>query len=276
MNTSQLEGFRKALHQGPNGKRPRIIAVGSGKGGVGKTSFSLAVSALWARNGSKVLLTDADPGLADLNIFLGLNPELHWGHFLRGERTFNEIVMKNALPRMDFVHGFSGVSDPAWMQGASAQKLLEELGEQKQDYDWTVLDVGAGLAEPNLVFLSSVDLFVLVISPELTSLADAYGTLKTVHRRNPSQRIAVVVNQAETMEQARLAYLNLVKISAQFLGIRLPLLGWIPKDPELPRSLARQSPLVLSMPSGPYAFAVSQIANVIDHLTLLSEEATWK
>lgn len=276
MNSTQLEGFRKALHQGPSGKRPRSIAVGSGKGGVGKTSFSLAVSALWARNGAKVLLTDADPGLADLNIFLGLNPELHWGHLIRGERAFAEVVIKNALPRMDFIHGFSGVSDPTWMQGTAALRLMDELGRQKQDYDWTVLDVGAGLAEPNLIFLSNVDLFVLVISPELTSLADAYGTLKTVHLRNPNQKIAIVVNQADTMEQARLAYLNLVKITAQFLGIRLPLLGWIPRDPELPRSLARQSPLVLSSPNGPYAFSVSQIANVIDHLTLLSEDPSWK
>lgn len=264
------------MHRGPSAARSRTVAVGSGKGGVGKTSFSLSLSALWAKNGAKVLLTDADPGLADLNIFLGLNPETHWGHFIRGERSFAEVIQRNVLPRMDFIHGFSGVSDPECMLGTAAQKLLVELNNHKNEYDWTVLDVGAGLSEPNLVFLSHVDLFVLVISPELTSLADAYGTLKTVYRRNASQRIAIVVNQAESVEQAKLAYLNLVKISAQFLGVRIPLLGWIPRDPELPRSLARQSPLVLSIPNGPYAQAVHQVANVIHHLTLQPEETSWK
>ena len=257
MTVSQLEGFRKAL-QGTANREGLSIAIGSGKGGVGKSSFALSLAAMLAQRGGSTRLVDADPGLADLNIFLGINPLLHWGHFVKGEKTLAEVTQKQVLPGLDFVHGFSGVIDASWMQGEAAQKLVQGIQDDSA-YAWTIYDVGAGLSEPNLVFLTAADWMLLVLSPELTSLADAYGTLKTVVRRNSKQRIGIVVNQAENVEQARNVYLNLVKIAAQFLGIRVPLLGWIPRDPELPRSLARQKPLTIEQPAGPYAMAVQGI-----------------
>jgi len=268
---SQLEGLRNALQ--PKTRKAMSIAIGSGKGGVGKSSFALSLSAYWSKAGESVLLLDVDPGLADLNIFLGINPDTHWGHFVQGDRSFAEVTLKQVLPGMDFIHGFSGISlaNAGWMQGEAAHKLMDEVAVQKASYDFSVLDVGAGLSEPNLVFLTEVDFVVLVISPELTSLADAYGTLKTVLLRKNTQRIGIVVNQAETVEQARMVYLNLVKIAAQFLGVKLPLLGWLPRDPQVPRSLARQKPLVLEFPDAPYSQAVSNVAKSIETLLKMEE-----
>jgi len=269
MSASQLDTFRKALGATNIPHKGITVAVGSGKGGVGKSCFALSYAAMLSRQGESALLVDADPGLADLNIFLGLNPELHWGHFIRGERSLAEVTLRNVWPNLDFIHGFSGVTDATWMQGTAARTLVDALAAQKSCYDCTVFDVGAGLSEPNLVFLTAVDFLVLVLSPELTSLADAYGTIKTVLARNPHQKMGIVVNQAETVEQARMVYLNLVKIVAQFLGKRIPLLGWLPRDLELPRSLARQKPLVLTMPDGPYAMGM---ATVVQSLTTLLQQ----
>jgi flagellar biosynthesis protein FlhG len=267
VSKSQLEGMREAIKVHSETPRKALrVAIGSGKGGVGKTTFALSLGISRVKAGEAVLLLDVDPGLPDLNIFLGINPDTHWGHFVKGEKTLAEVVLRN-VKGMDFVHGFSGVTDPSWMQGKAAQMLLDGLHTEVPNYDWMILDVGAGLSEPNLVFMTSVDFLVLVVSPELTSLADAYGTLKTALARNPGQKIGVVVNQAETVEQARNVYLNLAKIAAQFLGVRIPLIGWLPRDPEVPRSLARQSPIVSERPESPYAQGIFAIANAIVSLT---------
>lgn len=257
MMPSQLDSFRQSLAD--RAQKPLSIAIGSGKGGVGKSSLAISMAAVWAHQGQRVRLIDADAGLADLNIFLGINPEWHWGHVLRGEKTFAEAMVRDVVPCMDFLHGFSGVTDPSHMQGDAAKKLIEGIQAEPFEYPWTIYDVGAGLAEPNLVFMTSVDLVVLVLSPELTSLADAYGTLKTILKRKREQKVVVLVNQAESVEQARVVYLNLVKIAAQFLGVRIPFLGWLPKDPEVPRALAKQKPLVLQNAASPYAQAVVRI-----------------
>ena len=260
MMMSQMENLRKSLDsQAP---KPQIIAVGSGKGGVGKSTLSLATSILLAQSGQKVLLIDADPGLADLNILLGLNPPFHWGDFVRGEKQFHEIVMPDVFG-MDFVHGFSGFKDGAALSAENAHKLLDALQEQKKHYDYIVLDVGAGLAPANLVYLTRSDFVMLVLNSELTSLADAYGTLKTMRLQNAAQNFGITVNQADNLAQARLVFDNLSKISHRFLGVEFPFLGWIPKDNTVPLALSKQQPLPFSYPQSPFVLA---LRNVIESL----------
>ncbi|HSQ41538.1 MAG TPA: P-loop NTPase [Fibrobacteraceae bacterium] len=262
MTVSQLQGFQNAVHRGT--RSSRMLVIGSGKGGVGKTTFALSCAVLRVAQGESVLLCDADPGMADLNILLGINPPWHWGLFLQGEKRFDEVIQRN-VQGVDFVHGFSGIPDASWMQGDAAKRLLSALRQQCTSYDWTIVDVGAGLSEPNLVFMSAADDLALLVAPELTSLADAYGTLKTVIHRRPDAHIGVVINQAQNEEQARVVYLNLAKIAARFLKVQLPLWGWLPSDPEVPRSLARQKPLVLDQPQGPYAKAVRSAMKIMEN-----------
>lgn len=267
MMLSQMEGLKQSLHSAP--AKSHIIAVGSGKGGVGKSTISLALAVLWAQKGRKVLLLDADPGLADLNILLGINPPFHWGDFVRGEKTFSEIITKNILG-MDFVHGFSGFRDGAALSAENAHKLLDALQAEKQHYDLVILDVGAGLAPANMVYLTRSDMVMLVLNSELTSLADAYGTLKTMRLQNAAQRFGVLINQADNLAQAQLVFDNLSKIAQQFLSVQFPFLGWIPKDPLVPLALSRQQPLPISYPQSPFVQSLHHIAQAMEQY--LSQE----
>lgn len=254
---SQLETLRHALSR--EHKQARFIAVGSGKGGVGKTTISLSLAILLAQMGQKTLLVDADPGLADLNILLGINPEFHWGDYVRGEKSFSEIVLKD-IHGMDFIHGFSGFKDGSALSAENAHKLMDALESEKSKYQWIIFDVGAGLSAANMVFLTRSDFVLLVLSSELTSLADAYGTLKTMRLQNTTQRFGVLVNQAEDAVQAKNVYSNLIRIANQFLGVRFPMLGWIPKDSTVPKALSRQKPLPIEYPECPFSLALGLIA----------------
>ncbi len=237
------------------------IAIASGKGGVGKSNFALNLAIALAQK-NKMLLLDGDPGLADLNIMMGINPSAHWGMFVEGSLDFKDIVERD-IYGLDFIHGFSGVSSINWVQSDAMQRIIRSLHILGKEYGGMVIDVGAGLSEPTIAFTTTVDLVVLVLNKELTSLADAYGTLKTIRKWNPFQKVSVVVNSVEGTEDPIKVYENLCLVSEQFLGIKPEYLGHLPLDKAVPSSILRQKPVIELFPDSPYIQQVTSIAHAI-------------
>ena len=237
------------------------ISVLSGKGGVGKSIFSLNFALLLQELNQKVLLMDADPGMPDLNIMMGVTPSKHWGMMVEGKFSLNQVKVPYT-EKMDFVHGFSGVSKLSWMNAENVQNIMDSIVNSTENYHFSVFDVGAGVGEANIAFATNVDLTLLVLSNELTSLADAYGTIKTIRKFNPYQNIAVLVNQA-SREEALNVYKNLCQVTQQFLGIEPSYLGNIPKDDMVPMSVLKQKPLILDYPESEFAKSLKKVGKRI-------------
>jgi flagellar biosynthesis protein FlhG len=255
---SQLEHFASQMLQST---QTRSVAIASGKGGVGKSTLAVNLAIKLAQQ-QRLLLLDADPGLADLHIFLGLSPEYHWGDYLQNKIAASEMLTP-VRPGLDLVHGFSGVSQSSLVEEEAIRKVQEGIQQISGDYDSVLVDLGAGLSPTTMVFASTADLLVLVLNGELTSLADAYSTLKSVLQWNPRQKVGLVINQAKDVNEARSVWSSLVRIADQFLKVRPPMLGWLPVDTEVPKSLAKQHPIVERLPQSPYAQAVANLAEII-------------
>jgi len=261
MIPSQLEDFRAILRQNRD-QSCRTIAVASGKGGVGKSTLSANLSLALGSMGRRTLLLDADPGMADLNIILGVNPPFHWGHFISGHKEFEDIIFRD-LDEMDLVHGFSGARNMEWMSATALHRLAQGISRVGRKYDVAIMDLGAGVSSGTMLFASNVDLLLLVINDELTSLADAYGAIKTIWQWNSEQRIAVVVNNVASQQEAKQAWNGLVQITERFLGKKPPLLGWLPTAAEMREALVSQQPLVVSQSASPYSAGIFHLADTI-------------
>jgi flagellar biosynthesis protein FlhG len=258
---SQLEYFRSLLEIRSTQERRecKSIAVVSGKGGVGKSHVALNLACLLGRQKHRVLLLDGDAGMADLNILLGITPEYHWGHFLDGKVDLPGVIAHN-VHGFDFIHGFSGITHTNWLQSGAMQSVITALAELSKDYDYQIIDVGAGISESSLGFSTTVDLVLLVLTDELTSLTDAYGMLKTIKKWNPYQDVQIVINQVNDPRKALAVYNHLVKISMQFLGIEPAYLGGLPVEPMMRKMMAQQIPLAIAAPECAFIGNLNAIA----------------
>lgn len=175
--------------------RARVIAVTSGKGGVGKTNFSSNLSLVMARSGLRVIAVDADLGLANLHVVLGVMPRYHLEHVIRGERTLQE-TLHTAPGGLQIIAGGSGITELANLDVPRRDAFITGLSELDTLADVILLDTGAGLSHNVLAFLCAVEEVIIVTTPEPTAITDAYATIKVVSQQNPAARLMLVVNMA--------------------------------------------------------------------------------
>jgi flagellar biosynthesis protein FlhG len=239
--------------------RARVIAVTSGKGGVGKTNFSSNLSLVMARSGLRVIAVDADLGLANLHVILGVTPRYHLEHVIRGERTLQE-ALHSAADGLQIIAGGSGITELANLDGPRREAFIAGLSELDALADVILLDTGAGLSHNVLSFLCAVEEVVVVTTPEPTAITDAYATIKVVTQENPSARLMLVVNMAQSETEAEAVANRLSMIASQFLHIQLEFLGYIPTDPAVSRAVRIQKPFTLSQPDSAAAHSVIRIA----------------
>lgn len=250
----------------------QMLAVASGKGGVGKSHLALNLSTLYAKSEEKTLLMDGDAGMADLHLMLGVNPDAHWGHFVEGKLSFEEVLspVRNDL---DLIQGFSGVLRMDWIKSRASEQVLRALMSAANRYHRIVIDVGAGVGESSLLFSTSVDLVLLVLTPEITSIADSYGMLKTIRKHNPDQAVGIVVNQVENAKLGYKTWQDFCKVSEQFLGISPEYLGYLPKDEDLGKSLLMQQVHVERCPDAPYSRAMIEVRFRVEQCLKKMQEA---
>ncbi len=239
----------------------RAVVVSSGKGGVGKTNLAVNLAIALARSGQRVGLLDADLGLANIDIVLGVTPTYNLSHVIAGHKSLGEIALRGPEGVILYAGG-SGVQELANLSPWRVDHFIRSLGELDAHLDLLLIDTGAGLSHTVTAFLLAVPEVILVTTPEPTAVADAYGVVKVLAGRNPEVRVQLVVNMAQDQAQAEEVWRALTAVSRQYLSQAptLDLLGWVPFDPAVRRAVLQQVPFLLAAPASRAAREVYAIA----------------
>ncbi len=229
-----------------------IIAIASGKGGVGKTWLAVTLSHLFARSGRHILLFDGDIGLANVDVQLGLTPQKDLSNVLSGKHPLKDVITHYPEGGFDIIAGRSGATSLATMPFEKLQGIAADLKDLQKNYDMLMIDLGAGI-EQNVLHLASIaGRVIIVVTDEPTSLTDAYAFIKLTHtNKNPSENrpdISIVVNQAATQKEGEATYSALNKACLNFLNLSPPLLGIIRRDNKVKDSIRSQKSLLIKAP----------------------------
>jgi flagellar biosynthesis protein FlhG len=242
-------------------RRPFLTAIASGKGGVGKTWFAITLAQALAGLGRRVLLFDADLGLANVDIQLGLSPALDLGAVLAGRATLKAAAVRVAGAGFAVIAGRSGSGSLAGLPLARVESLLSGLGALP--YDEIVLDLGAGLDAATRLMASRADLLLVLATDEPTSLTDAYAVIKLHAADAPGAQAEIVVNQATSGTSGRRTYATLARACTRFLAATPPLAGIVRRDDRVRDSIRHQTPLLTRHPTCHAALDVGFIAAAV-------------
>jgi len=254
------EAVRKAAEEGRSrlrGPRTPVLAVTGGKGGVGKSNVSLNLGITLARQGRRILLLDADLGLANVEVLIGSSPRFHLGQVLSGECTLEEAVYYGPAG-LGLISGGAGLADLAAFGPASVRRVMHSLEKLSQRFDLVLLDTGAGIHPQVLTFVRSADYVVVVTTPEPTAMTDAYAMMKAAGLQD--RMVGLVMNQARSREEAQQSYTHLAAVCSRYLGAKPLYLGHIPVDPAVSQAVRAHAPLVEFAPQAPAARAIAALA----------------
>ncbi len=238
----------------------RTIAVCSGKGGVGKSLIALNLAISLSQAGQKVCLLDANLGLGNLDLLCGLNGYWNLSHVLTGSRRLEEIILKGPAG-VSILPGASGLSELADLRSSGRERLIQELTQLEQQYDYFIIDNGTGISRNVRHFACSADTVLLVSSLEATSLADTYAALK-VYQAADLQDVRIIFNRTE-IKQAKPAIENIKKTARQFLQCEVNIMGCIPEDPRMQQSVSTREPLLMNKSDSPAGLAITQLAKLL-------------
>jgi flagellar biosynthesis protein FlhG len=241
----------------------RVIAVTSGKGGVGKTNVSVNLALAFAARGKKVLLYDADLGLANVDVMLGVIPRFTLLNVLNGQKTLKEIIVEGPGGIRLVASGSGGVQELADLNEIQRNKFLEALLELQHESEIILIDTGAGLHRNVLAFALAAEEVIVVTTPEPTALMDAYGMIKILYREKKNPTVNVVVNMAANQLEADEAGKKLVVLSKRFLNLNVEYIGFVPRDAGMIRAVKEQKPVMLSSPLSPAGVHLSRLAEIL-------------
>lgn len=241
------------------GPRARVLAIASGKGGVGKTSLAVNLSIALAGSGSSVVLLDADLGLANVEVLLGLNSLYTLEHVVRGERGVLEVLVEGPGGIL-LVPGCSGIAQVADLGRRARQNVLDGLEELQRQSDYLIIDTMAGIGQNAMAFTTAADEVLIVTTPEPSAIVDAYATCKTVYQHREDAVVSLVVNQAVNEAQAQAVSLKINRVAQLYLGRKLELLGYIPRDPHVSRAVMQTTPLLLRYPEAAASQSIVRLA----------------
>ncbi len=248
-----------------NAANPRnLIAVASGKGGVGKTWFSITLVHALARAGRRALLFDADLGLANVDIQLGLMPPRDLGAVLAGRITLKQAVFDYEPGGFGIIAGRSGMGSLASLPANRLLELGRGLADLASDYDYVVMDLGAGLERTVRQFTAQAGICLVVTTDEPTALTDAYAFIKVTLIENPGSDLRLVVNLAANRREGERTFATLRKACQGFLKFTPPLAGIVRRDSRVKDSIRNQTALLTRYPNGEAATDVEAIAMQID------------
>ncbi|NLW16247.1 MAG: MinD/ParA family protein [Firmicutes bacterium] len=239
----------------------RVISITSGKGGVGKTTLAVNLALAAQKAGLSTVLFDADLGLANIDIVLGLLPSYNLMHVLRGEKTISQITYEGP-EGLRLVAGGSGWAELANLNKSQLGKFIAGLAELDSTSDLILVDTGAGLSESVLSFLSASQEIIVVTTPEPTAITDAYAVIKQLSKQE-NKCLHVVVNRARHRQEAEAVFRKIATTANRFLQVDLNFAGWIPEDSLVTRSIIRQQPVVLQYPNSGVAAAICRLQTVL-------------
>ncbi|MDE3838536.1 cobyrinic acid a,c-diamide synthase [Bacillus methanolicus] len=256
----QAEGLRLRLGMDEKKTDKKAIAVVSGKGGVGKSNFSLNFAIALSKRGAKVLLIDMDIGMGNLDILMGSAPDLTIIDYFEKEIPLEKIIMTGPNG-IHYIAGGSGLASFVKLGEAELDQFFEDLEMSFEDYEYLIFDMGAGIREDLLPFLLSVDEVFVITTPEPTAITDAYAMMKYVHLLDSRIPLYVVVNKARSIKEGAETIQRLSKVVNQFLGRRLISLGILPDDLMVQKAVRRQIPFVNLNEKSPVSRSLIEIAD---------------
>ena len=240
----------------------RVIAVTSGKGGVGKTTVAVNLALVLAESGKSVLLVDADLGLANVDVMLGLESPRHIGHLLLPDTEPEDVVMAGPSG-ISIISGGSGLKELADATDSDRRLLLRKLEDYYGRHDYVVIDTSPGIGSDVIDFLKQADEVLLLTTPEPTSLRDTYAAIKTIMRRVPDVGVHIVVNIASSETQAAEAVSVLNEVASKFLGRHYDEWHRIAHDAMASRAISAGRPLVMMYPRSPASVTLRVLAKGI-------------
>jgi len=240
----------------------QVIAVTSGKGGVGKTNVVVNLGYALTRLNKRVVILDADIGLANLDVLLGLTPKYNLQHLLSGECSIAEIVITGP-GGMKILPASSGVQELSELNKAQKLCLLSELNSLQDETDVLLIDTSAGISSNVMYFNVAAQEILIVVSPEPTSITDAYAMMKVLFLKYSEHHFKLLVNSVKSAQEAKEVFDNLSLVAQKFLNLSLDYWGYIPRDEHVVKAVRRQRALVELYPDAPASKCFFELAKVV-------------
>lgn len=264
--TDQAQSLRQLVHAkvtdsselAPT-RSAKIITVSSGKGGVGKSNFTLNFALALKSMGKKVLVFDADIGMANIDVLMGVSSRFSLYHLLRREKSIEEVIQfgPEGLP---YIAGGSGIADMISLTEEDLHYFVTQIERISSEMDYILFDTGAGLSKENMKFITSADQCLVVTTPEPTSITDAYALIKVVNGSDPEVQFSLVVNRAGDELEARQASDKIILTARRFLNLEIEMLGYVTDDPYVVKSVKRQTPFSIAFPKCEAARDIQRLA----------------
>lgn len=263
----QAEKLRKMVKQQSVPRRiARVITITSGKGGVGKSSMAVNLAIALSRLGKRVVILDADFGLANIEVMLGIRPQYNLADLMFRGKTLADIITPGP-ENIGFISGGSGIQELTNLTRDQIVYLIQKLVELDERADVIIIDTGAGIADSVLEFVAASTEVLLIATPEPTSITDAYALLKTLNRKTDFSLqdtvIKMVANRIDTYEEGKELYDKLSLVVSKFLNFKLEYLGALPQDNNVSKAVMRQKPAMILYPNSLFSKKTTEFANIL-------------
>lgn len=251
---------------------PNLIAIASGKGGVGKTWFSVTLAHALANEGKSVLLFDGDLGLANVDVQLGLMPKRDLNDVIRGRLSLDKVVQTYEDGGFDIIAGRSGQASLSALPSQRLAYLRDQIVDICDQYDVVLIDLGAGVDRTVRMLSGAATQTLLITTDEPTSLTDAYAFIKLGNAAGMSKKVSIVVNQASSVSEGEKTYKTLLKACENFLRLTPPIAGMVRLDPRVKESIRHQTPILTRSPNSEAAEDVEKISRYVSKLVLSAKK----
>jgi len=259
--TDQAAGLRRMTKQKP----VQVIAVASGKGGVGKTNVSVNLSLALVETGKEVLLLDADLGLANVDLLLGLRAEYNLSHVITGERTLEEVIIKGP-EGLNIIPASSGTQMMSELTPSQHAGVIRAFSELSTPIDVLMVDAAAGISDSVVSFTKASNEVIIVVCDEPTSLTDAYALMKVLNTDHGIQRFNILANSVRSPKEGLNLFAKLSRVTDHYLDVTLDYMGAVPYDEYLIKAVKKQHAVMQSYPQSPSSMAFRKLAKKV---------ATW-
>jgi len=262
----QAENLRKIMQNKElsEKKKTRIITISSGKGGVGKTNIAVNMGIAFAQMGKKVIVMDADLGLANVNVCLGIIPKYNLFQLIKKQKTMKDIIIDTNFG-IQIVAGASGFSKIANLTEEERNAFIQELYTLSYA-DILIIDTGAGVSQNVLSFIVASDEAIIVTTPEPTAITDAYGIIKIIATEinNPQLELKLIVNRVHSILEGRKVAERVISIAGQFLNIKVDNLGMVFEDMIVPHGVRKQTPFLVLDPNSKASISLKHIVATLE------------
>jgi len=236
-----------------------VIALTSGKGGVGKSNIAVNLAIQLARAGKDVVLLDADLGLANCDVLCNIDLPFNLSHVIARQKEFSDVIIR-APGGFRLIGGASGLARMADLGEYDRERIINALGELEEQTDVILIDTGAGISPNVLSFARAADHVIVITTPEPTAITDAYALIKVMMRGERERRVSLLVNQARSAAEARVVYERIARVARQFLSVNVSDAGYVSLDPSVSAAVRRRAPFLVVDPRCAASLCIAQLA----------------